>query len=580
MSIWIRRSLLSALALCSTALAVPAVAAADPGDVIVRFAAHTNGETRSGVRHAAGVVRERTLPVSGLEVVDPRPGTSAATAVARLERSPDVLYAERNLPRDAEQVANDPLLAQQWGLATVGAPAAWNITTGDRAVTVAVVDTGIDLTHPDLSPNLWHNPAEALDGRDDDGDGYVDDVNGWDFVDGDGDPADANGHGTHVAGTIAAEGNDAVGVSGVSWRAGLMALRALDANGRGYTSDLVRAYAYAASHGARIVNASLSGPDYSHSEYDAIAAATNVLFVVAAGNASSDDDTKPTYPCAYDLPNVLCVAASGRDDALAPFSNYGIESVDLAAPGVGILSTWLSGTYKTLSGTSMATPHVAGAAALVLAAHPGLTARQLGQTLLSSTDPIPALQGLVASGGRLDAARALRTLPPTASAQPAVAGLDPPASPTDTSATPPSTAPTPAPAPAAPATTPPALAPTATPLTFTLRAPRRITLRAALAGRLRVGAVCTGRCHVRLELTLDPRTARHLGLARAARAITIATATSTLTTAGTRSLALRPRPTTKRALGRAHRLTATVRATATDTTGHRTTSTASVIMNR
>jgi len=332
--------------------------------------------------------------------------------------------------------------------ADIDAPEAWDRNRGSASTVVAVVDSGIEFTHADLAPNLWRNPGETPDGRDDHANGYVDDINGWDFVDGDALPADANGHGTHVAGTIAASGNDGVGVTGVTWRAGLMALRALDATGSGYTSDLVRAYAYAARNGARIVNASLGGSSYSKSEYDAIRAAKDVLFVVAAGNSGTDNDTNPSYPCAYDLPNVLCVAASDRDDALAPFSNYGLGSVDLAAPGVGILSTWLSGAYRTLSGTSMATPHVAGAAALVLAANPQLTTGQLRQTLVQTVDPILALEHRVASGGRLDVARAVAATVPPATAQPVPVAPDSPAALTPAPApAPPASSPTPAPVP-------------------------------------------------------------------------------------------------------------------------------------
>ena len=503
MIVSLRRSASIVLAACAASLALPALAHADAGQVIVRFAVRADAADRAAARLDAGVVRDRALPVSGVEVVDPRPGRSEAAAIAALERSPDVLYAERDAPRSADQLANDPRLPAQWGLAAIGAPAAWDAETGDRGVTVAVVDSGIEFTHADLAPNLWRNPGETPDGRDDDANGYVDDINGWDFVDGDALPADANGHGTHVAGTIAASGNDGVGVTGVTWRAGLMALRALDATGSGYTSDLVRAYAYAARNGARIVNASLGGSSYSKSEYDAIRAAKDVLFVVAAGNSGTDNDTNPSYPCAHDLPNVLCVAASDRDDALAPFSNYGLGSVDLAAPGVGILSTWLSGAYRTLSGTSMATPHVAGAAALVLAANPQLTTGQLRQTLVQTVDPILALEHRVASGGRLDVARAVAATVPPATAQPVPVAPDSPAALTPAPApAPPASSPTPAPVPSpapavlsavpAPAALPPPTpvspgtiaAPAVTPLALTLRVTARMTMRAALASRL------------------------------------------------------------------------------------------------
>ena len=327
-----------------------------------------------------------------------------------------VVYAEPDHVVRQTAVPNDPLLSYEWDMSAIRAPEAWDVTTGSPQVTVAVVDTGIDASHPDLSPNLWTNPGESGAGRDtngldDDGDGLIDDVHGWDFVDGDAQPDDGNGHGTHVSGTIAARGDDGVGVAGVTWSTAIMPLRVLGDDGSGYVSDVVTAYAYAASSGARLVNASLGGGSYSRAEHDAIAAAPNTLFVVAAGNDGADDDATPEYPCDYDLANVVCVAASDRDDTLASFSNYGTTNVDLAAPGVDIASTWPGGRYALLDGTSMATPHVTGAAALVLAHDGTLGVAGLRAALLSSVHPVAALAGRVATGGRLDVAAALSVAP-------------------------------------------------------------------------------------------------------------------------------------------------------------------------
>jgi subtilisin family serine protease len=542
---------LAPLVVLAAALAAPAVAPAASGDLLVRFAARADGGERAAARRAADVVRVRGLPVPGMEVVAPRPGVSDAAAAAALERSPSVLYAERDAARRASRIPNDPLFGQQWGLADIRAPAAWDRTVGDRATTVAVVDTGIDLPHPDLGPNRWQNAGEAPNGLGDDGDGRIDDLNGWDFVSEDADPADPNGHGTHVAGTIAANGDDAVGSVGVSWRAGLMALRALDANGSGFVSDVIQAYAYAARHGARIVNVSFGGPVFSQADYDAIRAADNLLFVAAAGNDGADNDAVPTYPCSYGLPNVICVAAAGPDHALPVWSNYGRTSVDLAAPGVDILSTRPCCTHAAESGTSAAAPHVAGAAALLLAANPGLTPAQLAQALQRGAAATPALQGRVATGGRLDVTGALANVPPPPAPPPPGASPAPPA--------PGSSSPAPQPVPA----------PTSSALRLTLRAPARATLPTLRAGRLRVRAGCSQRCSLRVRLEIDARSARRLGLTRGARPVAIAAATGRLAGSGTRTLTLRPTARAKRRLGRARRLEATLRATATGAAGRR-----------
>ena len=249
----------------------------------------------------------------------------------------------------------------------------------------------MDLEHPDLKANIASG--------------------GKDFVDGDDIPNDQNGHGTHVAGTIGAVGNNGVGVSGVAWKAHLLPIRVLNAKGSGSVSTVLKGEEYAAAAGAKVVNMSLGGASPSQAEYDALRTASSTLFVVAAGNDSANVDTTDSYPCAYDLPNVVCVAATGGNDQLADFSNYGANTVDIAAPGVDILSTWPTGMrtstnerpgYDWLSGTSMATPEVAGAAALVLSHDSTLTPWQVRAKLMAGADRVDGLKGKVTSGGRLD----------------------------------------------------------------------------------------------------------------------------------------------------------------------------------
>jgi subtilisin family serine protease len=395
--------------------------------VLVRFKSTADAEERARVRAIAGTTLRRTLPLSGLELDDPLPGASVGEVVGPLERSRAVLYAEPNRSRSATAVSSDPSFDQQWALdntgqvvngvrgtagADIDAPQAWDLTTGHRRPVVAVLDSGIDYLHPDLQQGIWTNRGELGHGKqsngvDDDRDGLVDDWRGWDWIDSDNDPLDANGHGTHVAGTIAARGQNGVGVAGVSWHGAVLPLRVVDTEGNGWTSEIVEAYSYAAAKGARVANVSLGAPGFSRAEHDAIAAARGTLFVVSAGNDGRDNDGKGYYPCSYKLDNVVCVAASDQTDARAPFSNFGARSVDLAAPGVNILSTWPGGGWKTLSGASMATAHVSGVASLILARRPRLPMATLKKVLLDSVDLKPRFAHITSSGGRLNAHRAV-----------------------------------------------------------------------------------------------------------------------------------------------------------------------------
>jgi thermitase len=336
-----------------------------PGELLVRFAEGVSAANRGAVRSGVGAKLERKLPVRGLELVKVDGGVNRAAEA--LERRPEVLYAEPNYVYSLTSTPDDPKLPELWGLhntgqvvkgqvgnagADIDALKAWNNATGDASVTVAVVDTGIAYNHPDLADNAWTNPGETANGIDDDGNGYVDDVRGWDWSAGDNDPQDPHGHGTHVAGIIGAAGNDGHGVTGVAWDVSLMPLRVLAADGSGTLADIVDGFAYAAAEGADIVNASLGGPEYSRAMEDVVAGSRQTLFVVAAGNSAEDTDTRPTYPCSLPAPNLLCVAATDNQDRLAGFSNYGAESVDLAAPGVGIVSTvpWTTVLHDDIEG--------------------------------------------------------------------------------------------------------------------------------------------------------------------------------------------------------------------------------------
>ncbi|MCB0353980.1 MAG: S8 family serine peptidase [Bdellovibrionales bacterium] len=317
---------------------------------------------------------------------------------------PNFVYRVDALPSDYTGQASD-----LYGLAKIQAPEAWDTTTGGDVI-VAVLDTGIDYTHPDLASNMWVNEGEIPgNGIDDDHNGYTDDVYGVDFANGDGDPFDDHGHGTHVAGTIGAVGNNDLGVVGVNWKVKLVALKFLTASGSGTTFFLPDAIEYAVDNGVRVINASFGGRGDSQFLRNAIDYANKrgVLFVAAAGNFGTDNDSLPHYPSNYEFPNVISVAATDVDDHLGWFSNFGKSSVHLAAPGVQILSTLPGGRYGKLSGTSMAAPHVTGAAALVLSQYPEYTGQQVKDSLVNSVSGVSSLRTKTLSGGRLNVLQAL-----------------------------------------------------------------------------------------------------------------------------------------------------------------------------
>nr|WP_261360822.1 S8 family peptidase [Aeoliella straminimaris] len=362
----------------------------------------------------------------GWHRIDLPTGLAMEDALEVYRADPNILYAEPNYTLRITQLPNDPAFTDMWGLensgqsggttdADIDANWAWDVTTGSGNTVVAVIDTGVDYNHPDLASNMWVNAGEIPgDGIDNDGNNYVDDVFGYDFINHDGDPMDDQGHGTHVAGTIGAAGNNGLGVTGINWNVQVMALKFLGADGSGTTQDAIEAIYYARDNGADVINASWGGDPYSQALYDAIAATRDAdqIFVAAAGNGNlfgigiNNDDT-PFYPSGYELENILSVAATDHNDQLATFSNYGATTVDLAAPGVNILSTVIGTGYDYNSGTSMAAPHVAGVAALVSDLNPSWTSDQVIQQILSSVDPLPNLQGLVSTGGRLNVASAV-----------------------------------------------------------------------------------------------------------------------------------------------------------------------------
>jgi hypothetical protein len=286
---------------------------------------------------------------------------------------------------------------------------AWDVRTSAADIIVAVIDSGVQWSHPDLDDNIWSNSDEiAGNGVDDDNNGYVDDVRGWDFYGNDSNPDDAEGHGTHCAGTVGAEGNNGIGVAGVAWDVQIMPLRFIGPFG-GSTSDAIAAVNYAVANGAKISNNSWGGGGFSTALRDAIAnaGANGHLFVAAAGNDGVNTDSSAHYPSSYSNDNIISVAATDNRDNLAGFSNYGISTVDLGAPGVDIASTYNGSGYVWNSGTSMAAPHVSGAAAVLWAENPSWTYEQVRDRLYATVRATGAMSGITATGGVLNLQAAL-----------------------------------------------------------------------------------------------------------------------------------------------------------------------------
>ena len=383
--------------------------------LIVKFEPATTAADVFALRASMGAKVARRFPSIGAELWNVA-GIGVPDAVARLESSAGVVYAEPNYLVQVDDVfPDDPRFDTQWALHNIGqtggtvdadidAPEAWTFETGGD-VLVGVIDTGVDWEHPDLAANIFINPGEIADNHlDDDQNGFIDDVHGWDFLNEDNDPDDDNGHGTHVAGIIAARGNNGVGIAGVSWSARILPLKFLSAIGTGSTADAIRAVEYATAMGARLTNNSWGGVAYSQAMRDAIEAAgeADILFVAASGNNGANIEAFAHYPASFDLPNIISVMSSDASDGRSVFSNFGAISVDLAAPGADIVSTFPGERYASASGTSMAAPHVSGAACVLWSAAPTMNHQEVRDAILNSVDKIPALQGVTVTGGRLN----------------------------------------------------------------------------------------------------------------------------------------------------------------------------------
>jgi hypothetical protein len=391
----------------------PGVARPQRAELLARLGAALRRDL--GALRAAGA----TVPAADRDAILARLRAEPAVAFAEIDRRLNLVRPQlgARLPlASAAREPNDDGFIYQYSLRDgndhdVDATDAWERRT--KCAKVAVLDTGVDLDHKDLKKNLWRNDREVKgNGRDDDGNGYVDDDRGVDLVDGRGSGGDEHGHGTHAAGIVAAIGNNDRGVSGLCWKSQIIAVRFMDSEGRGYSSGAAEGIAYAVKHGAHVINASYGTDEPTDVERTAIryAAEHDTLIVAAAGNDGENADKHPGYPAAYPDDNVISVAASDENDRLASFSNWGKKSVDLAAPGDRIASTWNDGSYRYLSGTSMATPLVAAAAAMLRKQGDGLPAARVRKLLLKHADDGKPLKGKVASGGRLNVRRSLNAV--------------------------------------------------------------------------------------------------------------------------------------------------------------------------
>ena len=417
-------------------------------EVLVRFREGTDEDTIKQITAEHNdAVEDEIESVNGLIAIDDLDDADPQTVANEYSEMKDqVEYAEVNYSISLEpevgisnndsageessespssNMPDDPMFAEQWSLANSGqrggkakadinALLAWDKKgTGSDEVIVAVLDSGVDYRHPDLVQNMWERPKDVAEYFDDQL-GYVNDEYGFDATDVNGDPMDENGHGTHCAGIIGADGNNGIGIAGINWRVKIMPLKFMSKGGFGSTKDAIEAINYVinrkkAGVNVRIISASWGSTQKSKALEDVIRAAgdAGILFVAASGNASADADKSPHYPASFDLPNVISVAALNRNDELASFSNFGAKRVHIAAPGAEILSTWLNGDFREASGTSMATPEVAGVAALVLASEPKLSMQELRARLFKTVDKLPSLAGKVSTGGRINAARAV-----------------------------------------------------------------------------------------------------------------------------------------------------------------------------
>jgi len=388
---------------------------------------YDESELRTLAKRNGFTIRKK-MKVPGCFLVSVEPATveSVAKLTNVLTKSEFIKTAEPDyIETITDTTPNDTEYSKLWGMGKIGMPKVWDMTTGSDESVVAVFDTGTDLVHEDLTNNLWHNPAEiAGNGIDDDDNGYIDDVYGWDFYAEDNDPSDVYGHGSHVAGTIGAAGNNGIGVAGVNWNIKIMTIKFFGRNAdgtlEGFASDAADGMYYVITQKirgihVRVTNHSWGGPGFSYIMRDVmdIAGGQGIMHMVAAGNNGNlDNDTDPQYPASYTLSNIVAVANTTSTDGLNSSSHYGATSVDLGAPGTGIYSIRRNGGYTYMTGTSMASPHTAGVAALMFAYMPDLTWPQVRQAILDGTDPLPSLAGKCVTGGRLNAYEALKEVGP------------------------------------------------------------------------------------------------------------------------------------------------------------------------
>ncbi|ATH07288.1 hypothetical protein BIY24_04855 [Halobacteriovorax marinus] len=416
-----------------------------PGEMIVKMKAGSEKSAFTSFK-SLGVELDRTIDLTNetLFVVKFDETKSMKSMTTLLADNPNIEYAEPNFiyeivkpvstfninpyiasPLTVQSDAYtpiDPKFGQLWGLANTGSNdptgaagvagadidvmKAWSLTQGDKRVRIAVIDTGIDYNHPDLKDQMWTNLAElnGEEGVDDDGNGYVDDIHGYDFANNDGDPRDGHSHGTHCAGTIGASHND-IGVAGVMADVEFVAIKFLADNGSGSTEGAIKSIDYATKMNVDIMSNSWGGGGRSQALEDAIqrAADKGIVFTAAAGNSSTDNDSRPHYPSNYDVKNVISVAATTSSDSLASFSCYGRNTVHIAAPGHNILSTVKNGGYASYSGTSMATPHVSGAIGLLIAQNGRMDVEELRNRLMATSEPLSSLRGKTINAGRLNA---------------------------------------------------------------------------------------------------------------------------------------------------------------------------------
>ncbi|MHB0799555.1 S8 family peptidase [Bacillus thuringiensis] len=397
-------------------------------EVLIKFKKIDNPENLKQLQKQFSFEVQNTFPLTQIQLVKFHTDINMKELIQKLNKFPNIEYAEPNYIVYPAANSNDSYYNSLWGLknigqniqGSVGSPNidinvedAWTKTEGFSNITIGIIDTGIDINHPDLKNNIWKNPDEIPgDGIDNDKNGYIDDIYGWDFVNNNNSVYDGTGdsHGTHVAGTIAASKNNTLGVAGVAPQVKVMSLKFLGTNG-GTISNAIKAIEYAKNKGVKITNNSWGGGGFSQALYDAIQQ-SNSLFIAASGNNGTNADQTPMYPAAYSLSNILSVASITNKGSLSSFSNYGKTSVDVAAPGTDILSTLPNNSYGFYSGTSMATPHVSGVAALIQSAYPSYSPTEIKNKIMNNTSPLSTLTNKVLTGGLINAGKALQTYQP------------------------------------------------------------------------------------------------------------------------------------------------------------------------